>query len=458
MAQFHRILWSEGLFITPHHFQQWDLFQRAEVAERIQISATFPWGVHSMEIDEENLARGTFRLLSFRGIFPGGGVVRSPEFDPPPPSTEFAESFDLKHDFLEIYLAVPSLRSGWPNTKLNEDADGGEELRYHARTVSVPDQNTGRDERSVQRAEQNLQILVGTDLRDNYETIPLARVQRSATGEFQLVPEFVPPLLALNASTYLGQLCRSLLERLSSRSTELAGRFTDAGINTKDITTANLRAFLQFSAINTIIPQLAHFREVGQIHPEQFYSAFASLVGTLCTFNPSRYHPRDIPPYNHLELGSLFKQLESMMVDLLDIKEVSHGYEVLPLVPSGEGRFQTNFQKESSLAPSTMLILSVSGEAVPEATAVGAISQGRLILSSSDRIDQKLSMSLPGLPLRHLPLPPPAIPRTQGTNYFQLDSIGSDWDAIKEAKNLVLQIPPDLRTLQYELLSLEGHA
>lgn len=458
MAQYHRILWSEGLFVTPQHFQQWDLFQDAAVSERIALTRPFAWGVHTIEVDTELLARGTFRLLSFRGIFPGGGVLRVPEFDPPPRSIPFGDAVNIRSDAFEILLGLPARRSGWPNTQLAENStEEAKELRFKAKSVSVPDENSGRDERTLQRAEQNLQILLQTDLRDNYECIPLVQVKRTATGEFQIVEEFVPPLLNLTASGYLVKLCRTLLERLSARSKQLGERFTESGVNARDITPANLRAFLQFTVVNQTIPLLAHFREVAGVHPEEFYRVFAALVGQLCTFNPTRFHPRDIPPYNHTMIGPVFKQLESMLVELLDIKEVAHGYEVIPLATVSEGRLHGQFTRESSLQPSTALILTFTGgpgEEVNEPDLVASIQQ--IIVASQDRISQKLALSLPGLVLHHLPVPPPVIPRARGTTYFQLAAQGNDWDAIRESKNLAIQLPPRYRGLKLELLSLEG--
>ena len=80
----------------------------------------------------------------------------------------------------------------------------------------------------------------------------------------------------------------------------------------------------------------------------------------------------------------------------------------------------------------------------------------RVILASVDRIQQKINMRLPGLPLHLMAVPPPAIPRRRGTVYLQLDARGGDWEAIKMARNLAVDIPQDLRAAQFELLALEG--
>ena len=54
------------------------------------------------------------------------------------------------------------------------------------------------------------------------------------------------------------------------------------------------------------------------------------------------------------------------------------------------------------------------------------------------------------------PPSPPAIPRRSGTVYFELDKRSPDWEAIKMARNLALDLPPDFRGVQVELLALEG--
>jgi type VI secretion system protein ImpJ len=454
MAHYHRMVWNEGLFLTPHHFQQWDLFQESQAAERLAVTSPVAWGIRSMEIDAENLARGAFRLLSFRGILPGGTLVRLPEIDPAPPSVPFQDAFDLRADRLDVFLGVPLRRSGWPNCLLpGQASEGTGESRYSARPVTVEDDNTGRNERAVQRAEMNLRILLGQEPRDDFESIPLARIRRTSAGLFQMEETFVPPLLALGASPYLERLARSLLERLAARSSELGARFTEGGADARDITPANLRAFLHFAVVNGAVPLLAHYRNLPGLHPEGFYRVLAALIGQLSTFNAARLHPRDVPPYDHENLGAVFTTCERLVVDLLELR-VSQGYIVIPLVPAGEGRSSAVIEKESLLTPSSALFLAVSSEGLNERDILSGAP--RIIVASPDRIQQRISLNLPGLPLQFTAVPPPAIPRRRGTYYFQLDSRGPEWEAIRAARSLVLDLPPDLRSAQIELLGLEG--
>jgi len=460
VARYHRILWSEGLFLTPHHFQQAALFQEDQLAERMALSNHFPWGVHSMEVDQELLATGTFCVPSFRGLFPRGISIRFPEIDSAPPQVDFKDAFDIRADHLDIYLGLPVRRSGWPNCRLSEEAsEDRSEVRCSAKTATVDDENTGRGERTIQWAELNLKLLLGTNPRDNFECLQIARVEKDAAGGFKLVDSYIPPLLALAGSPFLIQLNRSILERLVTRSSGLASSFTESGADGRDITPANLRSFLLFSIINGAIPQLAHVRETPATHPEQLYQILARLAGQLATLHATRLHPRDVPAYRHDDPSPVFLKLEGLIADMLGITE-SPGYQVIRLDPGGEGRFQARIEKDRLLQPTAAIFLAVSSGEMDERDIATHVA--RIIVASPDRIDQKLSLNLRGLPLQLVAVPPPAIPRRRNTWYYQLDTRGStaeaqkDWEAIAASKALAINIPRDILDAQFELLGLEA--
>jgi type VI secretion system protein ImpJ len=80
----------------------------------------------------------------------------------------------------------------------------------------------------------------------------------------------------------------------------------------------------------------------------------------------------------------------------------------------------------------------------------------RVLIASLDRIQQKVNNRLPGLAIHHLTVPPPTVPRRRGTSYFQLEGRGTEWEAIRAAKNLAIDVPPEWRQVQLELLGLEA--
>ncbi|MFC1573522.1 type VI secretion system baseplate subunit TssK, partial [Candidatus Eisenbacteria bacterium] len=162
---------------------------------------------------------------------------------------------------------------------------------------------------------------------------------------------------------------------------------------------------------------------------------------------------------SHEDAGPVFTDLKRLIVELLELKDTT-GYHVLPLEPAGEGRFQARIEKDSLLQPTAAIFLSVASEEIGEKEL--GTHMARIIVASPDRIEQKLSLNLRGLPLQLVTVPPPAIPRRRNTWYYQLDTRGStseaqkDWEAIAAARALAIDIPKDIRTAQFELLGLEG--
>ena len=86
MAQYHKIVWSEGMFLGPHHFQQWDRYQEDILNLRMKSVMPLCWGLMDLEINKEALENGAFMLISYHGILPSGQYVNVPEADEAPAS------------------------------------------------------------------------------------------------------------------------------------------------------------------------------------------------------------------------------------------------------------------------------------------------------------------------------------------------------------------------------------
>ncbi len=80
-----KVLWTEGLFLQPHHFQQADRYSEALVAGLAQRLTPYGWGVSSLEIDDQALKVGQFRLKGCAGLTQDGAVFRIPQTDDLPP-------------------------------------------------------------------------------------------------------------------------------------------------------------------------------------------------------------------------------------------------------------------------------------------------------------------------------------------------------------------------------------
>ena len=77
MSENNRIVWSEGLFLRPQHFQQQERYLEGYVrGPRRRRCVRIRWGFTELEIERDLLAIGKFGLRRARGVFPDGTPFR----------------------------------------------------------------------------------------------------------------------------------------------------------------------------------------------------------------------------------------------------------------------------------------------------------------------------------------------------------------------------------------------
>src|ERR1051325_11196889 len=81
MNYLSRVVWSEGMYLGPHHFQAQSRY--FEDSTRFTVSSLWfdTWGLVGAQFDAEAFKNGTVPLVHARGIFPDGLVFHMPESD-----------------------------------------------------------------------------------------------------------------------------------------------------------------------------------------------------------------------------------------------------------------------------------------------------------------------------------------------------------------------------------------
>ncbi len=85
MSAHNRVVWSEGLFLQPQHFQQQDRYFERYVETRCQALVPHSWGFTEIEFERDFLKIGKIGLRRLAGVFPDGTPFRMPDDDPLPP-------------------------------------------------------------------------------------------------------------------------------------------------------------------------------------------------------------------------------------------------------------------------------------------------------------------------------------------------------------------------------------
>ena len=59
----HRVIWLQGIFLQPHHFQQEARFVESLIDARVRAAHQYGWGFGDLVLDEAQLALGRVALL-----------------------------------------------------------------------------------------------------------------------------------------------------------------------------------------------------------------------------------------------------------------------------------------------------------------------------------------------------------------------------------------------------------
>ena len=77
MGMAAKVLWGEGLFLRPQHFQRQDQYHEMRLHHTASALHPYLWGVAHMEWDLAALQTGTLRLLALSAIFRDGEVIEA---------------------------------------------------------------------------------------------------------------------------------------------------------------------------------------------------------------------------------------------------------------------------------------------------------------------------------------------------------------------------------------------
>src|SRR3954467_1655411 len=124
MSVHNKVVWSEGLFLQPQHFQQQDRYFERYVESRCQALAPYGWGFSELELERDLLTIGKLAIRRASGVFPDGTPFRIPDDDPVPDALEL----DSQVRDQTVFLAVPLRRGDAPEV----DRSGGDALVRHA--------------------------------------------------------------------------------------------------------------------------------------------------------------------------------------------------------------------------------------------------------------------------------------------------------------------------------------
>ena len=79
-----KVIWKEGLFLQPQHFQQSERFLLDSINTRLSSYISHYYGFTLFKLNTDAVANGTFTVTQARGIMPDGTAFDIPKHDATP--------------------------------------------------------------------------------------------------------------------------------------------------------------------------------------------------------------------------------------------------------------------------------------------------------------------------------------------------------------------------------------
>ncbi len=424
--RYNKVVWSEGMFLQPQHFQQHDRYIENLIRQCAAGLRSHGWGVTTLAIDADLLETGKFSLSACSGVLPDGTPFDSSEESTQPLALDLTE--DVADSF--IYLGVPILRAG--STEVDFDGAGDATTRFVARETEVRDNINSGTSTQIYVGEPRFRLLLEREERSGYQCIAVARVvQVSADQVIRLDEGFIAPCLDASI-TPLGGFLSELEGLLHQRGEALAGRVVETGRGGA----AEIPDFLLLRVVNRAEPLISHLARTRLLHPEPLYRVLLALAGELATFSTQEKRPPSFAEYRHDALQETYAPLIASLRQSLSMVLEQRAI-ALPLEDRKFGIKVTTIA-DRNLLREAMFVLAVNAD-MPAETLRSAFP-AQIKIGPVEKISDLVNLALPAVAIHPLPVAPRQIPFHAGVTYFELDTSSPLWQEVEQSGGLAFHV------------------
>lgn len=443
MSSRNRVIWSEGLFIKPQHFQQQQRYHEYLNDARFNSISGYLYGISELELNPEYLSFGRIAIQRARGVMPDGTVFNIPQEDVLPDALEVFDS-SLANQI--VYLALSLRSDSITEVALDEQSAG----RYLNRRHEVRDIHTHQgDFTAIDVSPVRLRLMLEKEDRSAYSSLAIARILEKRTdGSVVLDPNFIPCHYNVSAVQMLHRFLGEMAGLMRERARNIAQRIgspSQGGV-------ADVADFMLLQSLNRMQPVLQHHSLSRTLHPETLYQVLVSICGELFTFtDESRMAPafaaydHDMPVATFPHVMSTLRQSLSIVLEpkavSLQLHKRKYGLMVAPV-------------QDPELLKHANFILAVRARMPLEELKKLFIQQTKI--ASVEKIRELISLQLPGVPLSPLPVAPRQLPYHAGYTYFQLERSSRAWDMLMNSSGFAFHVAGDFPELELQFWAIRS--
>jgi len=441
-----KILWGEGLFLRPQHFQQQDAHTEAMNRRTLLSANPFAWGIRDLDLDLDSLKSGVLRFNRIDAVFANGDFFTAPDIDQLPPPLALDAAVD-EEGVTEFFLALHHLNPHGGNCA--EDVSDSGQARYLIVQRDRADLYTEAAEADIATLSQIAHLKSANENRDQFLTLPVVRIRRTSSNGFEVDSSFVPPSISLRSAPNLYMLLRRQIDALLAKVDALYGFHREPSKNVIEFRSGDIASFWLLHTASSACATLTHLFRNPETSPERLFQELLRLAGGLMTFSKG-FSLNDLPSYDHLQPGPGFARIDQILRELLDTV-ISTRYFAISLTQPKQAFYAGHLDSEK-INSETAFYLSITA-AHPQSEIIESIPL-RIKLGAPDDVEKLVLSAMSGVRLTYAAQVPAAIPVRPGACYFALDAHGPLYERMLKAQSVMIYAPESYRDLTVELIAV----
>jgi type VI secretion system protein ImpJ len=443
MSWYSKVVWSEGLFLRPHHLQQNDRYLEHLVESRVHQISPYPWGFSEIELDRDLAQQNKFGLRRASGVLPDGTPFNLPADSPLPAPIIVPESAAGHY----VWLAMPEASA---NTREVDSTDSESASRFVVDSETFVDSTSKlRIEEEIDIAHQRLSYEIRKTPKPGFTGLLAARIVEVSDKAIVFDERFAPPVLTASAHPVVTGWLDRVIGWVETKLEELARYASDpsagGGLQSVD--------YFMLQMLNRQIPALKHLRASRFVHPERLFLEFLGLAGELATYSTKERRARDYAAYDHDSLETTFAPVLSDIQRFLNV-DISRAIR-LEITERAPNAFIATVRDRNLFRGATFVLEVAARRPLTE---IQGQFPALFKVGPNTKMNEIVHAHLPGIPLIHLPTPPSQIRAISNHVYFYLDRMSPLWPEFSTASGIGMHFSGEWPGLELDLWAIREEA
>ena len=440
----NKVVWKEGLFIRPQHFQQNDRYVNHEFRTRTINARANGWGLFDLKIDKSLLNTGQFIVESMSGIMPDGTLfnIDSNRFK------NLILNISIEDTNKYIYLVLPSYINGSDDIHFEDQQDLF--TRYKANyTKNVPNTNSGENSLGdIYTAQYNFKLVFEDEIENAYTKIAVAKIADvSASLNVSLDESFIPTFLHLNSSNKLISNIKEILSMLSYRAEKIAQKLSDTSVQNTE-----LGDYLMLQVLNSYQSKFHFLISQDKIHPDELFLNLSTLASELSVYMKKEKRLLKQFNYNHLEQSKSFEIVVNELKNMLDM--VLEQNSVSLLIEKKKYGIYIASLRDKQMVEDSKFVFAVKAD-VSAIELKDTVSRS-LKIGTIENIKNLVNFHLVGYKIKLLHNAPKEIPHKVNHLYYSLEFNSKEKEELLKSSGFALHMASDLEGISYEIWSIKN--